>query len=82
MHCMCTDLMFRVDDELAGGVPQWARLLVEGLAQALQGQNAQCVLGNSYKALWTLLRSKTCTQSCNTSSDVVHVWCHLLPAMA
>lgn len=49
------DLVLRVDDELARGVAQGAGLLVEGLTQPLQGQNAQCAFGNCYKALWTLL---------------------------
>ena len=49
-----------MDDELAGGVPQRAGLLVEGLAQPLQGQNAQCAFCDCHKAFWTLLRGKPC----------------------
>lgn len=53
-------LVFRMDDELAGCVAQWAGLLVEGLAQPLQGQNAQRAFRNCHKAFRTLLRGEAC----------------------
>lgn len=49
------DLVLRVDEEFAGGVAQGAGLLVKGFTEALQSEDAQCVLGYCHKPFWTLL---------------------------
>lgn len=65
-----TDLVLRVDDELARGVAQGTGLLIEGFTQPLQSQNAQRVLGHSYEPFWTLLRGKSCSQA--TPVSILH----------
>jgi hypothetical protein len=48
----------RVDDKLAWRVPQAQALLVEELAQALNGQHTQRVARHGHKALGDLLRAE------------------------